>query len=284
MSVPIYEKIANNRNYGAWRNTNVIRFIVMHYTGNDGDSDTANANYFQNNIVKASAHYFVDDNSITRSVPDNYVAWSVGGSKYSDCATTGGGKFYGVCTNTNSISVEMCDSVRNGRFDVSDKTLKNAVWLVRQLMQKYNVPIDRVICHFDVNGKRCPNFNNGAWILGERADFKKFKQMLMEDETTMTESLKNDINKMIDNKLAGYNSEPSDWAVKEGTIKKAIAAGITTNGERPQGYTKREESFQVGVRIIEKCTQIIEDAFKDAIKECNEMIQKELAKIGDDGK
>ena len=279
MSVPIYEKIANNRNYGAWRNTNVIRYIVMHYTANDGDSDTAIANYFQNNIVKASAHYFVDDDSITRSVPDNYVAWSVGGSKYSDCSQTGGGTLHGVCTNTNSISVEMCDTVRDGRIDVSDKTLKNAVWLVRKLMQKYNVPIDRVICHFDVTGKRCPNFNNGKWILGERADFKKFKNMLQE-ETIMTEALKNDIDKMIDNKLAGYNSSPSEWAVKAQTIPKAINAGITSNGERPQGYTKREESFQMGVKIVEACDAIM----KNAIAECNKVINEALAKMGDDGK
>ena len=278
MSVPIYEKIASNRNYGAWRNTNVIKYIVMHYTANDGDSDTANANYFQNNIVKASAHYFVDDDSITRSVPDNYVAWSVGGGKLNDCAQTGGGKLNGICTNTNSISVEMCDTVRDGRIDVSNKTLKNAVWLVRGLMQKYNVPIDRVVCHFDVTGKRCPNFNNGKWILGERADFKRFKKMLEEDDTVMTDQLKNDINKMIDNKLAGYNSEPSDWAVKADTIPKAIKAGITSNGERPQGYTKREESFQMGLKIIENCKQIMESA----IEECNKMIQRELEKMGDD--
>lgn len=247
MAVPIYEKFADNRNYGAWRNTNVIRYIVMHYTGNDGDSDTANANYFQNNIVKASAHYFVDDNSITRSVPDNYVAWSVGASKYSDCAQTGGGKFYGVCNNTNSISVEMCDTVRDGRIDVSEKTLKNAVWLVRQLMQKYNVPLDRVICHFDVVGKRCPNFNNGKWILGERADFKRFKEMLKEDDMTEAEVIN-----IVKNVLAGYGLPASDWAVKEHVIEKAKALGITVSGERPQGYAKREEVFQMLIRMAER--------------------------------
>lgn len=254
MAVPIYEKIASNRNYGAWRNTSVIRFIVMHYTGNDGDSDTANANYFQNNIVQASAHYFVDDDSITRSVPDNYVAWSVGGGKYSDCAQTGGGKYYGVCTNTNSISVEMCDSVRDGRIDVSEKTLKNAVWLVKQLMHKYNVPIDRVICHFDVVGKRCPNFNNGKWILGDRADFKRFKEMLMEDDMT-----KDEVIAIVKDVLAGYGTEASDWAKKENTINKAKELGVTANGERPQGYAKREEVFQMIVGFAEKKLHLEDD-------------------------
>lgn len=234
MSVPIYEKIANNRNYGAWRNTNVIRYIVMHYTGNDGDSDTANANYFQNNIVKASAHYFVDDDSITRSVPDNYVAWSVGGGKYSDCAQTGGGKYFGKCTNTNSISVEMCDTVRDGRIDVSEKTLKNAVWLVRQLMQKYNVPLDRVICHFDVNGKRCPNFNSGKWILGERADFKKFKKMLKEDDFMSYEQWK-EYKKQYDAEVEkmgaseGFEQQVQQWVRNHGI----------SDGNQPQTPVKR---------------------------------------------
>lgn len=73
------KNLANKNNYGGRRNTAAIKYIVIHYTGNDGDSDEANANYFRRNIVKASAHYFVDDDSVTQSVPDDYVAWSVGG-------------------------------------------------------------------------------------------------------------------------------------------------------------------------------------------------------------
>ena len=96
-------------NYGGRRDK--IQYIVVHYTANDGDSDEGNGNYFHNNIVGASAHYFVDGDSITQSVPDSCVAWSVGGKKYTNCAQTGGGKWYGKCTNNNSISVELCDEV-----------------------------------------------------------------------------------------------------------------------------------------------------------------------------
>ena len=79
---------ANKKNYGAKRSTKNIKYIPIHFTANDGDHDTSNGKYFKNNVVKASAHYFVDSDSITQSVPDNYVAWSVGGSKYGDCAKT----------------------------------------------------------------------------------------------------------------------------------------------------------------------------------------------------
>lgn len=44
------------------------------------------------------------------------------------------------------------------------------------LMKKYSVPVDRVIRHYDVNGKICPKpfvENEGAW--------KEFKERLTEE-------------------------------------------------------------------------------------------------------
>ena len=150
--------IANRGNYGDKRNTSNIKYIVVHYTGNDGDHDESNANYFKNRIIKASAHYFVDDDSVTQSVPDNYAAWAVGGSKYPSCSRTGGGSMHGVCTNSNSISVELCDTIRNGQIYPTNRTIENAIALVKTLMKKYNVPASRVIRHFDVTGKECPAY------------------------------------------------------------------------------------------------------------------------------
>ena len=86
--VKIKQRRANRNNYGLSRNVKNIKYIVIHYTANDGDSDESNGNYFATRIIKASAHYFVDDDSITQSVPDNYVAYSVGGSKYTSCSIT----------------------------------------------------------------------------------------------------------------------------------------------------------------------------------------------------
>ena len=156
--VTIKVKTSNKANYGAKRTTDSIRYLCLHYTGNDGDTDEANGIYFSNNVVKASAHYFVDDDSITQSVPDNYVAWSVGGNKYASCSKTGGGKMYGKCTNSNSISIELCDDVKNGTIYPSEKTIQNALDLTKHLMKKYNVPASNVIRHFDVTGKICPAY------------------------------------------------------------------------------------------------------------------------------
>lgn len=152
------KNIANKANYGGKRDIKCIRYIVIHFTANDGDHDESNANYFKKNIVKASAHYFVDDDSVTQSVPDDYIAYSVGGAKYSNCSVTGGGKYYKKCTNTNSISIELCDTNRNGIIYPTPKTIENAVLLTKELMKKYNIPVENVIRHFDVVGKACPSY------------------------------------------------------------------------------------------------------------------------------
>lgn len=172
--VQIKINLANRKNYGAKRNASNIKWIVVHYTANDGDHDEGNANYFKRDLkaegkAVASAHYFADDDSITQSVPDDFVAYSVGGAKYPSCSQTGGGKYYGICTNANSISIEMCDTVRDGVAQATLKTMQNTVDLILMLMDKYDIDEDHVIRHFDITGKMCPSYlvNEKAWI-----DFK----------------------------------------------------------------------------------------------------------------
>ena len=205
--------LANRKNYGSARAADKIKYIVIHYTGNDGDTDEGNATYFKNNVVSASAHYFVDDDSITQSVPDNFIAWAVGGTKWKDCAATGGGTMYGKITNANSISVEMCDTKKDGRLQASDQTMENTVTLVKSLMKKYNIDVNGVYRHFDVTGKHCPSYfmNAAAW--------DAFKAKLKESETVNVP-----IYKTLD--------DIPSWA--RDTVKKLIAHGSLkgdANGE-----------------------------------------------------
>ena len=146
--VEIKENLANKANYGKSRNTANIKYIVVHYTANDGDTDENNGEYFKNNVLKSSSHYFVDDDSITQTVPDNYIAYHCGANKYK----------HKSCRNANSIGVEICDDVKNGIIYPSAATITNAVDLVKHLMKKYNVPASNVIRHYDVTGKLCPAY------------------------------------------------------------------------------------------------------------------------------
>lgn len=174
MAYKLKTKKAKRCNYGSSRSTSKIKYAVAHYTGNDGDTDEANANYFANNNVGASAHYFIDDDSVTQSVPDNYVAWAVGSSGLLDQGSPykkNGAKYFGKCTNTNSLSFELCDTKKDGKRMVTKATRGNAVAFIAKKMHQYNIPIGNLIRHFDVNGKLCPLY----WVTDE-ADWKAFKK------------------------------------------------------------------------------------------------------------
>ena len=50
------------------------KYIVVHYTGNVGDTAKNNAVYFKYINRNASAHYFVDENEIYQVVEDDNIA------------------------------------------------------------------------------------------------------------------------------------------------------------------------------------------------------------------
>ena len=180
MGYVMKKKPARKENYGGTRSIAAIKYIVIHFTGNDGDSDEANAKYFHDRIVKASAHYFVDGNSVTQSVSDNCIAYSVGGKKWSDCSKTGGGKLYGIAKNANTLNIELCDSKKDGKIMATEATLANAAELCKKLMKKYGIDVNHVIRHFDVNGKHCP-----AYFMNE-TEWTKFKKRLTATESKPT--------------------------------------------------------------------------------------------------
>lgn len=148
----------NSKNYKqANRTAKDIQYIVLHYTANINDTDTNNGIYYRDNVVGASAHYFVRDNSITCSVLPKDIAWAVGlGSMKKPYIPNP--THYGICTNSNSISVEMCGGP--GTREATEKTKDTTARLVANLMKCYNVPIVNVIKHFNVTGKNCP-----AWCV-----------------------------------------------------------------------------------------------------------------------
>ena len=122
-----------------------IRYIVIHYTGNCGDTAENNAAYFAREVVGASAHFFVDETEVWRSVPENCVAWHCG---------TKGRYYHSDCRNQNSVGVEICMLDKLGR--VRRGSIDHAAELVRELMARYGIPADRVLRHYDVTRKSCP--------------------------------------------------------------------------------------------------------------------------------
>lgn len=226
-SIPLV--MAARGNHGGTRRAEEIRYLIYHYTGNDGDTAANNANYFKNNVVEASAHYFVDDDSVTQSVPDLTIAYAVGGDKWADCAQTGGGSMYGIIKNRNSISIEMCDTKRDGTLMATEETQARAIELGRALMDKYHIPMEHVYRHFDVTGKHCPAYFMDA------AKWAEFKKRLEVDTVTQEQ-----FNAMMDTWLAQNRDKPaSDWA--KDTWDKMIEKGLF-DGAAPQNPLTREQA------------------------------------------
>ena len=172
----------------------VVQYLVIHYTANDGDTDEGNGKYFNNYYRGASAHRFVDEDSITMVVKDEDTAWHCNDNqKY----LNGGGTYKKLCNNENSIGIEMCSDKVNGDYVITKETIKNTQELVRLLMVKHNIPIENVIRHYDVSGKICPEpfvAHPEQWV-----QFKKEITMISAKE------------KEIIQKMCGFGNPDDVW-------------------------------------------------------------------------
>lgn len=141
----VINELLTKRNFKKGVNK-VNKFIVVHYVGATGDAKN-NCLYFEKVYRGASAHYFIGHKGDKwRCVKDEDVAWHCGALRYK----------HKECRNSNSIGVELCCRKKNGKWYFEDATINSAVELIKELMKKYNIPLENVIRHYDVTGKRCP--------------------------------------------------------------------------------------------------------------------------------
>lgn len=146
-----------------------IKYLAIHYTaGSSSDAGRARAVKHVFESRKASADFAVDDKEIVQFNPDvrNYYCWAVGDKKAA-------GSIADAC-NRNTISIEICSTLAKGTsasvpnhegWSFTDEAVTNAVRLARLLMRKYNIPIERVVRHYDISGKMCPGvpgWNDGV--------------------------------------------------------------------------------------------------------------------------
>lgn len=251
-------------NYSS-RHDNKVRFLVIHDTGNYGKGANAlsHYNYFGGGNRNASAHYFVDDKGIIQIIGDSYSAWHCGDKWNRKYATRND------VTNSNSIGIEMCVN-SDGNYNLM---YKNTVELVKNLMVKFNIPLDRVVRHFDATGKSCPNhMKSNNWEkwkqfkldiakpievkidLSKNSSFN-FNKPLAEREQLVKDNPSKKFEKdKVDNNMTNIdknfeNTEPSSWAKKE--WQEAINLGIT-DGNMPKKNATREEVVSMIIRALKK--------------------------------
>lgn len=195
------------------RNGNAIKYIVMHYTGNKGDTAKNNVDYFSGGNRSASAHYFVDDNSIWQSVEDNRASWNCGDGKGA----------YGI-TNQNSIGIEMCC---NASGEVSATTEANALELVKHLQSKYNIPNSNVVRHYDASRKVCPNWSANGW-----ARWISFKNKLSGTSSTVTNSGDNWVRRLQEEcNNQGHSNQKVDGIAGTNTLNGCPTLKKNSNGK-----------------------------------------------------
>lgn len=152
------------------RSKSGIKYIVVHYVGALGDAKP-NTDYYKSGYIGSSADFWVGFKGDIWQGNDywNYYSWHCGGGLQGN----DGHKFYGVCTNSNSVGIEMCVRKKStATMNATDKdwyfesaTIESTAKLVAYLMKELDVDIDHVIRHFDVTGKICPNpfvYNTGS--------------------------------------------------------------------------------------------------------------------------
>ena len=160
-------------NYRAGR-TQPVRYIVMHYTANNGDTAKNNCDYYHRvGGLQASAHYFVDEHGAMQSVREGDTAWHCGARAY----------WHPECRNGNSIGIEMCSRKRaDGSYYILPETVANAAALAKDIMQRYGIDTEHVLRHYDVTGKICPKYyveNEDAWL-----SFKQDVSVRIEEDKT----------------------------------------------------------------------------------------------------
>lgn len=164
-----------------------IEYIVIHYTAGVRCDNNAALNvisWYLTEGSNVSSDYVVDESGAVQYNPDikNRYTWHCGGSKYN----TQGGSLYGKCTNANSIGVEICcyndtgytTRANSGNYHFTAVTLRNAVDLVTYLMNRYKIPADHVVRHYDVTGKLCPGVIGWNEDSGDVSQWERFKQLI----------------------------------------------------------------------------------------------------------
>jgi len=116
MGYPIVQRLITQNRSGSQL---IPQGVIIHSTATPGATDEAEFNYFNGAYRDASAHYFIDWDSITRTIPDNEVAWHAG-----------------TLANYRFLSIEMCEPAG---YDPAkfEEVWNRTVWLVTDMCNRY---------------------------------------------------------------------------------------------------------------------------------------------------
>ena len=121
-----------------------IKLEVIEKQDGKPEEDVGNGSDQNNNQQPPDGDYVVDKDKAIHVLQDNYSAYHVG-----DRNNSSGDK-----TNYTTIGIELC--VNDAKDSKGwEKVKENGIALVAELMERYDIPLERVIMHKDASGKLC---------------------------------------------------------------------------------------------------------------------------------
>lgn len=130
------------------RRKNLIKFIIIHYTGMKKESEAIKK--LCDFKSKVSSHYFIKNSGKVLSlVPDLYEAWHAGESKWKNFKSL----------NKYSIGIEINNPGHNfGYKNFSSKQIISLKKLLKYLIKKYKIKFQNILGHSDIapNRKKDP--------------------------------------------------------------------------------------------------------------------------------
>ena len=126
-----------------------VKYIIVHSGLNKNlnvDFDVEKEYEYIINLSKQdeiyySAHYIIGkDGKCVQIIPEDEIAYST----------------MNIDLNYYAISIECCAKRKDGQF--SDKTIDKLVKILSYLKEKYNIPKNNILLHYDLTGTRCPKY------------------------------------------------------------------------------------------------------------------------------
>ena len=126
------------------RRSEEVKFLIFHYTGMKREKDSINR--LTSFRSKVSSHYFIKNNGeIVTLVPELYVAWHAGVSKWKNYKSL----------NKNSIGVEISNPGHNFNYkEFSKKQINSVLRISKFLIKKYKIKSRNILGHSDISPNR----------------------------------------------------------------------------------------------------------------------------------
>ena len=131
-------------NFSYRKNLNIIDTVIIHYTGMQNAQLALN--YLCNHSSRVSSHYFINEKGkLWQLVDDNNVAWHAGVSKWLDRKNL----------NETSIGIELVNPGHEyGYQEFTDDQYKTLEELIKSLIDKFDIKVDRILGHSDIAPSR----------------------------------------------------------------------------------------------------------------------------------